>query len=58
MSTLPTTDRATLFSELSKLNFNITLKNLLYGDYSLTVDNNIAAVYKIHDYIKDSNRFQ
>ena len=39
-------------------NARITLiTNLLFGDDNLSQANNVAATYKIHDYIKDTKRF-
>jgi len=49
--------RVLLINELTNLQFKITIDNILYGDEGLSDDNNIAAVFKIHDFIADSMRF-
>ena len=51
---LYTKERELLFNNLNNIGFKISLNTILFGDYSLCVDTNIFAVYKIHDFIGES----
>lgn len=50
--------RLLLFDGLDNVGFTININNILFGDDTLSEDNNTVALYKIHDYIKDSKRFK
>ena len=50
--------RINLSEQLIGLNFEVNMASLLFGDDNLSQANNIAATYKIHDCIKDTNRFE
>ena len=49
--------RQELFVNLSRLNFNITIENLLKGDPTVKNKTNIVAMIYIQDFIACTNRF-
>ena len=45
-----------MFVCLHNLNFVVNLDLLLYGDPSLSYDDNTVIIKEVHEYIKNSNR--
>ena len=48
------TEREKLFTDFQNVNFNLTLRNLLYGDKNLTDENNILVCLCIQLFIKET----
>ena len=51
------TEREKLFTDFQNFNFNLTLRNLLYGDENLTDENNVLAYLRIPIFMKETKRF-
>ena len=51
------TEREILMTDLRNFNFNLTLRNLLYGDDNLSDEFNVLVYLSIQYFMKETKRF-